>query len=51
MMVGLFFLFLVTQLFAFFGRRTYAITLGLITILLCIAMFIHHATSTLNINL
>jgi len=51
MMVGLFFLFIATQLLAFFGRRTYAIALGMITLFLCLGMLIHHATSPLNINL
>ena len=51
MMVGLFFLFLITMLLAWFGFRQISIYLFIITLILSTALFLHHATTTLNINL
>ncbi len=51
MMAGLFLLFLIIMLMAWFGMRSIAIYLFVITLVLCTVWFLHHATSNLNINL
>jgi len=51
MMAGLFLLFLITMLLAWSGFRQISIYLFIITLILGTALFLHHATSALNINL
>jgi FtsH-binding integral membrane protein len=51
MMVGLFFLFLVAMVLIFLKKRTFAITISVITIFLCVGMLIHHATDVLKVRL
>jgi hypothetical protein len=50
-MAGLFFLYLIVALLIFFNKRKIAIILGLLTMLLCLLMFLHHLTIKLPINL
>lgn len=51
MMVLLFFLFALTMLLAWFGKRKAAITLFLINLALCALWFKHHASDHINIEL
>ncbi len=50
-MAGLFLLFCIQIGCAAFGKRRIAIGLTLITLLFCILMLLHHATSKLKILL
>ena len=50
-MIGLFFLFFVVQLLVLLKVPKAALVLGVLNLLLCVAMLIHHATSTLQIRL
>lgn len=50
MMAGLFLLFAVTMILAWYGRRQASIGLFFITIILCALLFIHHMTEPLNLN-
>lgn len=51
MMAALFFLFVIDMLLIWKGLRVPAIVLGLVTLLLCLAMFSYHATDVLQIML
>lgn len=51
MMAGLFAIFTLAFLAIFFSRRSLAISLIVAGILLTLAMFWHHATDVLKINL
>ena len=51
MMAGLFLLFVITMLFAWFGMRRVSLYLFIITLMFCVYWFLHHATETLKINL
>ncbi len=51
MMAGLFLLFFVSMLLIFKKMHGWAITIALITLLLCICMFMHHVTDIIPIRL
>lgn len=51
MMAALFLLFVITMVLAWYGRRKESIYLFLITLILCVLLFGHHMSVTLNINL
>ena len=48
---GLFLLFFATMLVAWLGRRDHALILFGISLVLAIAVYLHHATDPLNIGL
>ncbi len=51
MMAGLFILLLISTSFAWLGKRKTAIFFYIVTLVLSTAVFLHHMTSTLNIQL
>lgn len=51
MMAGLFILLAVSIALAIFGKRTESLWVYYPTLLLCVLMLLHHATSHLNIQL
>jgi hypothetical protein len=51
MMAALFFVFLLSFYFIVTEKRKLALIIATINIFLCVAMLLHHATSTLGIRL
>lgn len=51
MMALLFFLFLVVMYLIFVQKKETAFILSIITLILCVGMFLHHATDKLRIIL
>lgn len=49
-MAGLFLLYLISFGFIIRGNRKAALSIIIVTILLCVVMFNHHITTTLNLN-
>jgi predicted branched-subunit amino acid permease len=51
MMAALFLLFLISQFLIFRGKKRPAIVLALVTLVLCLFMYIHHITLSIPIRL
>lgn len=51
MMVSLFLLFFISLVLILFGMRKTALVLSVITLILCVCMFLQHATTKLPIHL
>jgi fatty acid desaturase len=51
MMAGLFLLFFICMVLIFKQKRNEAIILTLVTLVLCLMMFMHHATDIIPIRL
>lgn len=50
-MIGLFLLFIIVLALVYFRKRKWALLLGILNLILCLAMLMHHATSKLDIVL
>jgi len=51
MMAGLFLLFLITMVIAWYGKKRASIAVFFVTLLLCALWFVHHISDPININL
>lgn len=51
MMAGLFLIFFIVQVLIIMGKNKHAFMLAILNVILCIGMFLHHATDILKIRL